>query len=89
MRLATRQFGGVVVFLVLLLFVGRVFATPFPPTLPTSGYKTGEIIAHIPGEARAVTVQGNIAYVGFENELNIIDVTNKKTARGSEPINSQ
>ena len=45
---------------------------------PTSGYKTGEIIAHIPGEARAVTVQGNIAYVGFENELNIIDVTNKE-----------
>ena len=61
-----------------LLCHGRVFATPFPPTLPTSGYKTGEIIAHIPGEARALVLQGNVAYVGFDNELKIIDITNKE-----------
>ncbi len=60
-----------------LLCHGRVFATPFPPTLPDNT-QIGEIIAHIPGEARAVTVQGNVAYMGFDNELKIIDVTNKE-----------
>ena len=38
---------------------------------------SGEIIGQLPGSAQAVAVEGNYAYVGFETELAIIDITDK------------
>lgn len=43
-----------------------------PPTTPT-----GEIIGYLPISGRALAVQGNIAYVGAESDLVIIDVSDK------------
>lgn len=38
---------------------------------------SGEIIGQLSGSAQAVAVEGNYAYVGFETELAIIDITDK------------
>lgn len=61
-------------FLLLLLFVGRVMADP---ASPVPDFELGKIIAHIPGEAETLAVQGDYAYVGFENDLVIIGIADK------------
>ena len=44
---------------------------------PTPLVPTGDIIGQLPGNMRALAVQGDYAYVGIETELVIIDMSDK------------